>query len=184
MTNIKTVVLYARVSTLNGQNPGLQLNDLRAYAEAQGWSVVEEYVDRGISGAKTSRPELNRLMRDSLKGLRDFDAVLVWKLDRFGRNVQHVVNAVNELKEVGIAFVSMKDDFDLTTAAGKMMFHMGCVFAELEHDIMSERTRMGLRAAVAQGRKPGPKIKGQPSRQTLWRQKKRAQDATHASAVT
>src|SRR5271165_5324150 len=81
---ITRVALYARVSTLNGQDPEMQLSELREYASRRGWTVTREYVDQGISGSKESRPELNQLMADAHR--RRFDAVLVWKIDRFGRS--------------------------------------------------------------------------------------------------
>lgn len=80
---INRVALYARVSTLNGQNPEMQLSELREYAARRGWTVSGEYVDQGVSGSKESRPELNRLTADAHR--RAFDAVLAWKIDRFGR---------------------------------------------------------------------------------------------------
>jgi DNA invertase Pin-like site-specific DNA recombinase len=83
------VALYARVSTLAGQSPEMQLVELREYAARREWEVVEEYVDHGVSGAKESRPALNRLMNDAKQ--RKLDVVAVWKLDRFGRSVKHVV---------------------------------------------------------------------------------------------
>ena len=78
------VAIYARVSTTNGQSPEMQLSDLREYASRRGWEVFAEYVDNGVSGAKESRPELNRLMADAHR--RHFDVVLCWKVDRFGRS--------------------------------------------------------------------------------------------------
>jgi len=88
--------IYARVSTRDkGQDADLQLRELREYAQQRGWSVTGEYVDEGISGSKDSRPQLNRLMLDAK--LRRIDCVLVWKLDRFGRSLKHLVNALAEL---------------------------------------------------------------------------------------
>jgi DNA invertase Pin-like site-specific DNA recombinase len=77
---ITQVALYARVSTLNNQDPEMQLSELREYAERRGWEIVEEFTDQGVSGCKESRPALNRLMSDACR--RKFDAVLVWKIDR------------------------------------------------------------------------------------------------------
>jgi len=77
------VALYARVSTLNGQNPEMQLSELREYAARRGWEIIGEYVDEGVSGSKESRPALNRMMADAQQ--RKLDAILVWKIDRFGR---------------------------------------------------------------------------------------------------
>jgi hypothetical protein len=89
---IARVALYARVSTLNGQDPEMQLSELREYASRRGWTITSEYVDQGVSGSKESRPQLNQLMADAHR--RKFDAVLVWKIDRFGRSLKHLVNAL------------------------------------------------------------------------------------------
>jgi DNA invertase Pin-like site-specific DNA recombinase len=84
------VAIYARVSTSNGsQDPQVQIRELREYAQRRELQIVEEYIDNGVSGSKNSRPALNRLMADA--GRRRFDAVLVWKLDRFGRSLRHLV---------------------------------------------------------------------------------------------
>src|SRR5271166_2587275 len=82
---IARVALYARVSTLNGQDPAMQLRELREYSSRRGWTVAREYVDHGVSGSKESRPQLNQLMADAHR--RHFDAVLVWKIDRWGRSL-------------------------------------------------------------------------------------------------
>src|SRR5271157_4418042 len=82
---IARVALYARVSTLNGQDPEMQLSELREYASRRGWTITDEFVDHGVSGSKESRPQLNQLMADAHR--RKFDAVLVWKIDRFGRSL-------------------------------------------------------------------------------------------------
>jgi DNA invertase Pin-like site-specific DNA recombinase len=170
LETLQKVILYARVSTKE-QDTAMQLESLRAYAKAQGWRVVEEYVDHGWSGAKSSRPALDRLMRDACKGLRDFDAVLVWKLDRFGRSLQHLLDKVAALQEAGIGFISQKDGFDLSTPMGKMMFQMLGVFAEFERNIIAERIRAGFKKSTA--KRPGPKIGPEgPSRTTLWRRSK------------
>jgi DNA invertase Pin-like site-specific DNA recombinase len=93
------IALYARVSTSNGlQDPEMQLRELREYAERRDLAVVGEYVDR-VTGSKDSRPSLNRLMADAAQ--RKFDAVLVWKLDRFGRSLRHLVNALAEIEAWG-----------------------------------------------------------------------------------
>jgi DNA invertase Pin-like site-specific DNA recombinase len=116
------VALYARVSTLNGQNPETQLIELREYAARRGRQVVDEYVDAGVSGSKDSRPALNRLMSHAQQ--RRFDAILVWKLDRFGRSLKHLVTAIAELEALGVVFVSLKDNWDLSTPSGRLMFQI------------------------------------------------------------
>ena len=92
---INRVALYAHVSTLNGQNPEMQIAELREYAAHRGWSIVSEYVDLGVSGSKESRPELNRMMKDA--HARRFDAVVCWKLDRLGRSLKHLISTIEDL---------------------------------------------------------------------------------------
>jgi len=107
---------------------------------------------------------------------RDIDAVLVWRLDRFGRSLQHLQNAIAILRDAKVGFISLKEGFDLTTPMGKAFFGMLGVFAEFERDVIAERIRAGLRNAKAKGNLPGRKIdsvKG-PSRTTLWRRAKTA----------
>lgn len=147
---IKLVALYARVSTSDkGQDPEMQLRELRAHAQTQGWTIAEEYIDHGFSGAKDSRPALNRLMVDAQA--QKFDALLVWKLDRFSRSLKHLITSLETLAACKVAFVSLRDNLDLTTAAGRLMFQMIGAFAEFEREITRERVRAGLRNARAKG---------------------------------
>ena len=147
------VALYARVSTLAGQSPEMQLLELREYAGRRGWQVIEEYVDHGVSGAKESRPALNRLMADAKR--RKFDLIAVWKLDRFGRSVRHLVTALAELEALGVAFVSLKDNLDLSTPSGRLLFQIVAAMAEFERALIRERVVAGLRNAMHKGRKLG-----------------------------
>jgi len=150
---ISRVALYARVSTLNGQDPEMQLSELREYAARRGWTISGEYVDQGVSGSKESRPELNRLTVDAHRRL--FDAVLVWKIDRYGRSLKHLVNALADLNAYGVAFVSLRDNLDLSTPSGRLMFQIIGAMAEFERALIQERVRAGLRNALAKGRKLG-----------------------------
>jgi DNA invertase Pin-like site-specific DNA recombinase len=135
--------LYARVSTLDkGQDPQMQLRELREYCQRRGWEIVGEYIDAGISGSKDSRPELNRLMADAKR--RKLDAVLVWKLDRFGRSLKHLVNSLAEFESLGVAFISLKESLDLTTPAGRLMFGVIAAMAEFERDLIRERVKAGI----------------------------------------
>src|ERR1700746_3943465 len=147
------VALYARVSTTNGQSPEMQLSDLREYASRRGWETFAEYVDNGVSGAKESRPELNRLMGGAHR--RHFDVVLCWKVDRFGRSLKHLVNALADLDSYGIAFVSLRDNLDLSTPSGRLMFQIIGAMAEFERSLIQERVRAGLRNAGAKGKRLG-----------------------------
>ena len=147
------VALYSRVSTINNQDPEMQTAELREYAARRGWQVAEEYVDHGISGSKESRPALNRLMADAHR--RRFDAVLVWKIDRFGRSLKHLVNALAELDSRGVAFVSLRDNLDLSTPSGRLMFQIIGAMAEFERALIQERVRAGLRNARSKGKRLG-----------------------------
>jgi DNA invertase Pin-like site-specific DNA recombinase len=160
---INRVALYARVSTLNDQDPEMQLAELREYADRRGWQVTEEYIDQGVSGCKESRPALNRLMADACR--RCFDAVLVWKIDRFGRSLKHLVNALAELAALGVAFVSLRDNLDLSTPSGRLMFQIIGAMAEFERALIQERVRAGIRNARAKGKRVGrPRITVDASR--------------------
>ncbi len=147
------VALYARVSTCNSQNPEMQVAELREYASRRGWEVFSEYVDLGISGSKESRPELNRLMSDVHR--RCFDVVLCWKVDRFGRSLKHLVNVLADLDSYGVAFVSLRDNLDLSTPSGRLMFQIIGAMAEFERSLIQERVRAGLRNAKLKGRTLG-----------------------------
>jgi len=141
--------IYARVSTAgHGQSPELQVREIREYCERRGWQVCGEYVDAGVSGAKDSRPELNRLMADAHR--RRFDAVVVWKFDRFARSVSHLLRALETFNALGIAFVSLSEQIDTTTPTGKMVFTVLGAVAELERSLIAERVRAGLRNAPGQ----------------------------------
>ena len=148
------VGLYGRVSTTDkGQDPELQLKDLRAYANARGWKVFGEYVDKGESGAKDRRPELDRLMEDARK--RRIDGILVWKLDRFGRSLKSLVTTLEELRALGIQFVSYTENLDFSTPAGRAMANLIGVFAEFERDLIRERVRAGIQNAKSKGIRVG-----------------------------
>lgn len=171
---IKKVALYARVSKLNcHQDPETQLQPLRALCTARGFEVVREYIDHGVSGAKEKRPALDEMMLDATKGRRDFQAVLVWKFDRFARSVEHLLKALRTFDALGIAFISLTESIDTSTPMGKMMFTVLGAVAELERSLIVERIKAGLKRAAGIHHYPGPKVgaKG-PSRSTLWRRAK------------
>ena len=148
------LAIYARVSTTNhGQNVTVQTRELQQFAEARGWQTVDMYIDAGVSGAKDSRPELNRMMADAHK--RRFDVVAVWRFDRFARSVSHLLRALETFNALGIAFVSLSEQMDTTTPAGKMVFTVLGAVAELERSLIVERVRAGLRNARAKGKRLG-----------------------------
>src|SRR3984885_6664350 len=175
---ITQVALYARVSTLNNQDPEMQLAELREYAARRSWQIVEEFTDQGVSGCRESRPGLNRLMSDACR--RRFDAVLVWKIDRFGRSLKHLVNALAELAALGVAFISLRDNLDLSTPSGRLMFQIIGAMAEFERALIQERVRAGLRNARAKGKRLGrPRVQVDVSRIAFLR----AQGRTWAEIV-
>jgi DNA invertase Pin-like site-specific DNA recombinase len=143
--------IYARVSTCD-QEPENQLAELRRYVAARGWDD-HEYVDRGISGAKDRRPALDQLMTDARR--RRFDVLIVWRLDRLGRNLRHLIILLEELQALGIAFVSLGEGIDATTPAGKLQMHILGAIAEFERARIAERVRAGLERARAQGKRLG-----------------------------
>src|SRR5882724_10946078 len=141
------VAIYARVSTANnGQDPMVQVRELREYCEHRGWKITSEYVDVGISGSKEKRPELDRLMAD---------CVVVWKFDRFARSVSHLLRALENFRALGIEFVSFSEQMDTSTPAGKMVFTALGAVAELERSLIVERVKAGLRNARAKGKRLG-----------------------------
>lgn len=144
--------VYGRVSTSDKQDVEVQLRELRNYAQARGWEI-KEYVDIGQSGAKDKRPALDSLLNDIRK--RKLDGILVWKLDRFGRSLKSLVTTLEELRSLGIQFVSYTENLDFSTPAGRAMANLIGVFAEFERDLIRERVVAGLANARAKGRKLG-----------------------------
>jgi len=147
------IAIYARVSTHNGQDPEMQLRELREYCQRRSWEIACEYVDVGISGGKEKRPELDQLLHDAHR--RYFDAVVVWRFDRFARSVSHLLKALETFCALGIEFVSLSEQVDTSTPTGKMIFTVLGAVAELERSLIVERVRAGLRNARAKGKKLG-----------------------------
>ena len=141
--------IYARVSTNNGQNPEMQIRDLQEYCQNRGWKITDEYVDSGISGAADSRPQLNRLMADANR--HRFDVLAVWDFSRFARSASHLLRALEAFSALGISFVSLREQIDTSTAAGKMVFTVLASVSELERSLIGERVRAGLRNAKSKG---------------------------------
>ena len=138
---------YARISTLD-QTLALQQDALQA-------AGCEQVYSDTASGAATERPGLTQ----ALSHLRPGDTLVVWRLDRLGRSVPHLVQTVNTLKEQGIGFRSLQEHIDTTSSGGKLVFHVFAAIAEMERDLIRERTHAGLQAARARGRLFGrPKV--------------------------
>ena len=142
------VVPYARVST-HDQSVDMQLVELKRFAEARGWKVVGEFADKGISGAKTSRPEFDRMMK--LLRRRDADVLLCWKYDRVGRSTSHLLSILEELRALNVGFCSMTEGVDTTTPAGKMVFTFLAGIAEFERGLTRERVLARIQNARARG---------------------------------
>ena len=151
--------IYARVSTLD-QEPENQLQELRQYVAARGWTAVE-YVDRGVSGAKDRRPALDQLVADARR--RKVDVLLCWRLDRLGRNLRHLVVLLEDLHATGVAFVSLNEGIDATTPAGKLQLHILGALAEFERGRIRERVMAGLQRARTQGKRLGRPRKARPT---------------------
>ena len=143
--------IYARVSTAD-QTCENQLLELHRYAAARGWTVAD-YVDQGVSGAKDRRPALDTLLADARR--RRFDVLVVWRLDRLGRNLRHLVTLLEDVQALGIAFVSLAEGIDATTPAGKLQMHILAAIAEFERARIAERVRAGLARARAHGQRLG-----------------------------
>lgn len=156
---MKTAI-YARISTTDkGQDVDLQLNDLRVYAKARGWDICNEYIDRGQSGVKDRRPALDSLMEDCLK--RKIDTIIVWRLDRFGRSLKHLINTLDELRHLNVSFVSYHENLDFTSSTGLLLFHLLGAFAEFERNLLRDRVKAGLANARTKGRalgRPGKEV--------------------------
>ena len=146
------IAIYARVST-NDQTVENQVNELRDYCQRKGYTIYKEYCDEGVSGAKSSRPALNALMQDAMK--RRFDAVLVWKLDRLGRSLSHLLKTLEEFESLGIDFVAYNQNIDTTTPTGRLMFSMIGAFAEFERELIRERVKAGMVNAKIKGKHIG-----------------------------
>jgi DNA invertase Pin-like site-specific DNA recombinase len=144
--------LYARVSTHDQHTLSMQLDALRTYAAQRGWSIVTEVQEVG-SGSSIQRPKRELLMTAARR--RDVDAVLVWRLDRWGRSVADLVLTLQELNELGVGFVSLTEALDLTTPTGRAMAGLLAIFAGFEREILRERVRAGIAHARQHGKPHG-----------------------------
>ena len=151
---MKRAALYMRVSSLD-QRPESQLYDLQQLASQRGYEIVKEYTDK-ISGAKARRPALDELLADARR--RRFDVVIVWAFDRMARSVRHFLEVLDELNQLGIEFVSCRENIDTGGALGRAMVVIVGAIAELERNLITERVRAGMRRArldgIQLGRKP------------------------------
>ena len=148
------VALYARISTLNhGQDPEVQLRELRAYCERRGFEIAGEFIDKGISGSREQRPALDKLMAVCRKRL--VDAVVVYRYDRFARSLRQLVNALEEFNSLDIDFISLHEGVDTSTPNGRLVFGIFASVAEFERHLTRDRICSGLAAAKAKGKRVG-----------------------------
>jgi DNA invertase Pin-like site-specific DNA recombinase len=145
---------YARISTLNhGQDPEVQLRELRDYCQRRGFTITNEYVDKGISGSREKRPALDKLLADCRKRL--VDAVVVYRYDRFARSLRQLVNSLEEFRALDIEFISIHEGVDTSTPNGRLIFGIFASIAEFERELIRDRVRSGLAAAKAKGKRVG-----------------------------
>jgi DNA invertase Pin-like site-specific DNA recombinase len=163
---LQQAAIYGRVSTLTNQSVEMQARDLRQLAERRGFQVVREYFDEGVSGATSSRPALDEMLADAKRG--KFRVLLVWKLDRLGRSLAHLVRLLEDLRACNVELVSFSEGLDFTTTTGKLLYQVLSAFAEFERDCIRERVRAGMRNARAKGKSIGRPPRTQLSTEDRW----------------
>lgn len=189
---MNSVALYARVSKdicrtcgkaeaahdpdaadghdFRGQDPEAQLQPLREMCRMRGWTIVDEYIDQGWSGAKESRPALDELMQAVDAKVCAFQGVVVWKFDRFFRSTQHMLRVLENFQRKNLEFISLTEQIDTSTPVGRLVFTLLAAIAEFERSLIAERIRNGMKKQGA--KKPGPKVGAVPSASTVWRRKR------------
>jgi DNA invertase Pin-like site-specific DNA recombinase len=131
----------------------MQIDELRQVAQQRGWRVIGEFVEIGVSGSKDRRPQLDKLMQLAHAG--KIDIVATWRFDRFARSTRHLLVALEDFRVRNVDFVSLRDAVDTSTATGRFTFAIIAAVAELERELIRERTRAGIEAARRRGRHPG-----------------------------
>jgi len=166
---MEKIVIYARTSMLD-QNAETQLMALRDYCKRMNYFITDEYIDNGFSGKDTNRPQFERLLADMRAS--SIDRILVYKLDRIGRSLRHLLNLFEEFKNKGIEFISITQNINTSTPEGKMFWQMLAVFAEYERELIVSRTNAGLARAKRQGktlgRPKGSKDKKERRKSGYW----------------
>lgn len=166
------VGLYARVSTQDQQTLPLQMEAMRQYAQARQWQVTLEVEE--VSSGAVQRPKREQLLKQARR--RELDAILVWRLDRWGRSLADLITSLQELNALGVGFVSLTEALDMTTPTGRAMAGLLAVFAEFERDILRERVKAGIAQARQQGKPHG--------RPATTRSKKEAVRALYSQGVS
>jgi len=155
MSNCKRIAIYVRVSTTE-QSVDLQLRELNEFVSNRGWKSVEVYEDQ-VSGTTSNRPALKKLLKDCRS--RKVDLVICWRMDRLFRSLSNLIAIIQEFNDLGIEFIALRDQIDMTTASGRLMIHLLGAFAEFEANLIKERVRAGIATARSKG-----KILGRPRR--------------------
>ena len=177
--------LYARISTLHhGQDPEVQLGEIREFCKRRGFIVAHEYVDKGISGSRERRPALDKLIAACRKRL--VDAVVVYRYDGFARSLRQLVNSLEEFRALGIEFISIHEGVDTSTPNGRLVFGIFASIAEFERELIRDRVRSGLAAAKAKGKRIGrPRVTVDVPRITSLRRQGRSwAEITRATGVS
>lgn len=159
----KSVAIYARVSTTEQAEEGYSIDEqlrlLREWCDRNGFAVYKEYADRGISGKNiTARPALKQLINDAKQ--KEFDIVLVWKMNRISRDILDILKLVNVFEQNGINFKSYSENYETETAQGKLQFHMMAAIAEFERANIAENVKMGMIARAKEGSWNGGQVLG------------------------
>lgn len=156
-----TTAIYIRTSTTD-QDGAAQLHALRRAADARGWTDVQEFIDLGHSGAKSSRPALDQLKAAAKRG--EVRTVMVFGLDRLGRSLRDLLLLLDDLQAAGCAVISLRESIDLTTPTGRLLVHMVAALAEFERELIRERVRSGIARVKATGRTRTGNPVGRPKR--------------------
>ncbi len=152
VSNKKTVAIYARVST-DKQKVDMQLRELEDFVKRSGWQIYRKYIDQGYTGTNMNRPAFIEMKSAARK--RNFNILLVWKLDRLSRSLKDLINTLDELGALGIDFISYDNNLDTSTPTGKLVFQIIGAVAEFEKDIIRERVIAGLNNARSKGKRLG-----------------------------
>lgn len=160
--------IYARVSTVE-QNPEIQTKELETYVFNKNIGVYKIYVDK-VSGTKDSRPALNEMMFDMRKGC--FNAIVVYKLDRLGRSLKHLITVCEELHNKNVTLIVTSQNIDTSTASGKLLFNILGSVAEFERELISERTKLGQKNAENIGKRgKDKKVRSKSGYYRRWEKK-------------
>ena len=163
-SKLMRVGLYARVSTHDQQTLPLQLSAMTDYVSRRGWETVLEVTD--VASGATTRPRRAELLKAARR--RELDAIVVWRLDRWGRSVADLITSLQELQALDVGFVSLTEALDMTTPSGRALAGMLAVFAEFERDILRDRVKAGIAQARKEGRPHGRPPTAKNKNEAIW----------------